>query len=229
MLPEQTIHYKTYVKTALVEALRSVFVNHPDQSLRRTKIGIDYPTSENRYPMVLVRFHERDIQNAGIGHIEYILRDNSTISDKFKHYLYHGDIEFAIFALSSKDRDLISDAVVQVLGMASMADYTNSWIDRLYFPPQDTDGYDEARWNYVNLNSDKISPFGETQTQQPWLSDDQLQYQTSYGVEIYGEFYSLPPIDQVAGTGIIEKVNVFPYIEGLEPVPQGTNDPSLWP
>lgn len=229
LLPEQTIRYKTYVKTALVEALRPVFANHPDTLIRGTKVSIEYPTSQNRYPMVLIRFHERDIQNAGVGHVEYILRDDSTIMDKFKHYLYHGDIEFAIYALSSKDRDLIADALVQVLGMASMAEYTNSWIDRLYFPAEDTDGYDEARWNYVNINSDKISPYGETQTQQPWLSEDQLQYQTSYGVEIYGEFYSLPPIDEVGGLVPIEKVNVYPYIDGLEPVPEGTNDPSPWP
>lgn len=231
LLPEQTIRYKTYVKQSLVEALRSVFSNHPDTLIRNTKISVDYPTSQARYPTVIVRFHERDIQNAGVGHVEYILRDNSTtIIDKFRHYLYHGDIEFAIFALSSKDRDLISDAVVQVLAMPDTATYTNSWINRLYFPADDTDGYDEAKWNYVNLNSDVISPFGETQTQQPWLSEDQLQYQTSYRVGIYGEFYSLPPVDDVtAANGVIEKVNVYPYIEDLEPVPEGTNDPSPWP
>jgi hypothetical protein len=32
---------------------------------------------------------------------------------KHKHMLYQGDIEFAIYALSSYDRDLISDAIVQ--------------------------------------------------------------------------------------------------------------------
>jgi hypothetical protein len=229
LLPEQTIRYKTYVKTALVEALRAVFANHPDTLLQRTKVSIDYPTSENRYPMVLVRFHERQVKNAGVGHVEYLLREGSTIVDKFRHYLYDGDIELAVYALSSKDRDLISDTIVQTIGMADMASYTNNFINRLYFPPADNDDYDEARYNFVNLNSDLISAVGETQTQQPWLSEDQLQYQTGYRVGIYGEFYSLPPWEAVNnGVGFIQQVNVYPYIEDLEPVPEGTNDPSPW-
>src|SRR4051812_31881558 len=123
MLPEQTIRYKTYVKTALVEALRSVFSNHPDSLLQRTKVSIDYPTSENKYPTVLVRFFEGKITNAGVGHVESLLREGTAIYDKYRHYLYHGDIEFAVYALSSKDRDLIADTLVQTIGMGDMATY----------------------------------------------------------------------------------------------------------
>src|SRR5205807_3756699 len=95
LLPEQTIRYKTFVKAALVEALREVFVNHPDTLIQNSKISIDYPTSQARYPTVLVRYHERQIRNAGVGHVEYILREGSTtIVDRFRHYLYDGDIEY---------------------------------------------------------------------------------------------------------------------------------------
>lgn len=232
MLPEKTIRYKTYVKTALVNALRDVFTNHPDPLLARTKITIDYPTTENMYPTIIVRFYERDIRNAGVGHVEYLMREGTELTpvyDKFKHYLYDGDIEFAIYALSTKDRDLLADSLIQTLAMADMAGYTNNFISRIYFPPDDTDGVDEPRYNFVNINTDKISGFGETQTQQPWLSEDQLQYQTSYRVNIYGEFYSLPPLDDVVpGFGVVEQVNLFPYIADLEPVPTGTDDPSEW-
>jgi hypothetical protein len=229
MLPEQTIRYKTNVKTALVEALRSVFASHPDSMIRATKISIDYPTSENRYPMVLVRFYERNVRNAGVGHVEYLLREGTTVYDKYRHYLYDGDIEFAIYALSSKDRDLISDTLVQTVGMGDMATYTNNFITRLYFPPDDTDDYDDARYNFVNLNSDVFSGLPETQTQQPWLSEDQLQYQSGYRIGIYGEFYSLPPWeDVVAGVGMIQRVDLYPYINGIDPVPTGTGDPSVW-
>lgn len=230
LLPERTIRYKTHVKTALVDALRQVFANHPDSLLQRTKVSIDYPTSENQYPMVLVRFTERNVRNAGIGHVEYLLREGSEIiRDKFRHYLYDGSIEFAIYALSSKDRDLISDSLVQTVAMPDMANYTNLFYNRLYFPPTDTTSdYDESRYNYVNLNADLINGTGETQTQQPWLSEDQLQYQSGYRIGIYGEFYSLPPLADLAGYGVIEKVNLYPYLDGIEPVPPGTNDPSLW-
>jgi hypothetical protein len=233
LLPETTIRYKTYLKRALVEALRQVFANHPDSQLHRTKVSIDYPTSENLYPTVIVRFYEREIRNAGVGHVEYLVRvdDNdepTLLTDKFRHYLYSGDIEFAVYALSSKDRDLIADTLVQTLAMPDMASYTNNFFNRLYHPPQDNDDYDDARYNFVNLNTDLISGFGETQTQQPWLSEDNLQYQTSYRVGIYGEFYSLPPIDSDVWGGVVERVDLYPYIEDLEEVPTGADDPSEW-
>jgi hypothetical protein len=229
LLPEQTIRYKTYVKQSLVEALRSVFANHPDNLLQSTKVSIDYPTSENKYPTVLVRFYERQIRNAGVGHVEYLLRGNTSVRDKFRHYLYDGDIEFAIYALSSKDRDLISDSVVQTITMADTAAYTNTFMDHIYRPaPDTTSPYDPANYNYVNLNSDLVTGAGESQTQQPWLSEDQLQYQTSYRVQVYGEFYSLPPINTVTGLGVIEKVNIYPYMSDREPIPDGTPDPSPW-
>lgn len=185
---------------------------------------MDFPTSENAYPTIIVRFFERGIKNMGVGHIEYIYNDETQVaSSRFKHYLYDGDIEFAVYALSSLDRDLMADALVQTIAMADLLAYTKEFIDRIYFPP-DTIVND---WNYVNINTDQIEGFGETQAPQPWLSEDQLVYQTSYRVGIFGEFYSLPPLAP-AISGPIRKVNLYPYIGGLEPIPTGTDDPSPW-
>lgn len=258
VLPERTVPYKTYIKRAIVDSLRQVFEDHPDTKLRRTKVSIDYPTSELAYPSVVVRFFERSVRNAGIGHVEYkytqsgsyimVVKNNGlvikveAIDDdelttrpeeeralgydvkvfdqysqvtKFRHYLYDGDIEFAVFALSSLDRDLISDTLVQTLAMPDMASYTNKFFNRIYFPPDltpsESGDYEPSHYNYVNLNTDQISGFGETHTPQPWLSEDQLVYQTSYRVGIYGEFYSLPPIVDEGVFGLISAVNVLPY------------------
>ena len=229
LLPEKTVPYKTWIKTSLVEALREVFALHPDERIKSkdgtrngkpvklgTKVSIDYPTSELHYPAIVVRFLERDIQNIGVGHVEYILVDpDDVVEHKFRHFIYHGTIEFAIFALSSLDRDLISDSLVQALAMPDMAQYTQSFWERIYFPADE--GVTEAewrrskgRWNYVNLNLDRINGTGENQTPQPWLSEDQLVYQTSYRTDIMGEFYSLPPVDQV-GAGKVERVVIYPY------------------
>lgn len=229
LLPEQTVPYKTWIKTSLVEGLRRVFANHPDMRIRTrdgtrdgkpikmgTKVSIDFPTSELHYPTIVVRFLERDVQNIGVGHVEYILVDpDDVIETKFRHYIYHGSIEFAIYALSSLDRDLISDALVQTLAMPDMANYTQEFWERIYFPIDE--GSTEAeqrrskgRWNYVNLNTDRLNGTGENQTPQPWLSEDQLVYQTSYRTDIMGEFYSLPPIDQVAD-GNVSRVVIYTY------------------
>lgn len=229
---EQTIHYKTYTKTALVEALRRVFANHPDSRIATTsdsqgvitggtKITIEYPTSEAAYPTIIVRFYERQVRNAGVGHIEYIL-NSQNFADTYRHYLYDGTIEFAIQALSSLDRDLISDSLVQTLTMGDLLPYTQSFRDRIYYP---NDPF--AASNFININTDTIQGFGETQTPQPWLTENELVYQTSYRVGIYGEFYSLPPALQGA-PGLVEHVKLFPYIEGIDPLPTGASDPSVW-
>lgn len=273
LFPERTIPYKTYIKTALVQALREVFAAHPDALLQRTKVSIDFPTSELQYPAIVIRFFERTIRNAGVGHVEFLyldpfeiytvlirtpegtktsetvasadltarvaeLRDEGNVVTvlgldnrvyKFRHYLYDGDIEFAVFALSSKDRDLISDTVVQTLSMPDMATYTENFFDRIYFPNVTSDPNDQPKWNYVNLNTDQISGFGETQTPQPWLSEDQLVYTTSYRLGIYGEFYSLPPVTTPGGVGLIQHVNIYPYDHSVgETPPTGTVDPADW-
>jgi hypothetical protein len=247
ILPEKSVPYKTFVKTALVLALREAFKNHPDPQLRRTKVAIDYPNTAASYPTVIIRFFEREIANAGVGHIEFLVLDpadaeydpNSetvdsdlahirAISYPFRHFLYNGDIEFAIVALSSKDRDLISDALVTILasgGAPGDMRLRTGFFDAIYNPSFDLNGAgndlrDPTRYNFVNLNTDKISGFGETQTPAPWLSEDQLQYQSSYRLGIMGEFYSLPP-EASEPVGIITKVNILPYIDNLEVPPVG--------
>ena len=230
-LPERTVKYKTYVKTAIVQAFQGVFQNHIDDLLQDTKVTIDFPKTRSDYPALLVRFFEREINNAGVGHIEHIAIDDPMGQEipggtyPFRHYLYWGDIEYAIYGLSSLDRDLISDSVVQTLGMGTLEEYTNRFFQRVY-PDETTGRYPDAIWNYVNINTDQIKGFGETQSATPWGSEDELVYQTSYRTPIFGEFYSVPPNTP---NSLVEKVLQYPYIGGLEPVPTGDpNDDGEW-
>lgn len=224
ILPEKTIRYKTYIKTALVEALRPVFTNHPDNPLQDTHVTIDFPLDKASYPAVIIRFFEREVKNIGVGHVEFILLDGDSVPSKFKHYIYNGDIEFAVYGLSSLDRDLLADSLVQTLTMGDLTAYTNNFINRIYFP--NASQYPDSVWNYVNLNTDRIQGFGETQVPAPWQPEDVLLYQTSYRIGIFGEFYSLPP--DTPDAQLITKVDFYPYQEGLEPIPTGADDPAPW-
>lgn len=224
-LPERTILYKTYLKTALIESLRPVFGNHKDEALRATTVEIDFPKREAHYPTVILRFFEREIFNAGVGHEELI--DLSTVGlnglYKFKHYFYKGDIEFAIYGITSLDRDLVADTIVQTIAMGNLEDYTNRFFDRIYADENQTP---DSIWHYININTDRVSGFGEGQGQTPWGSEDDLIYQTSYRVPAFGEFYSVPP---EIPAEFISKVAQYPYIQGLEDVPEGDpNDGGLW-
>jgi len=219
-LPQQTIKYKTYIKTAAVDALRDVFDHHVDEHLARTKVTIDFPRTESDYPSVIVRFFEKEIINAGIGHEELIQLSNADGSYagtfKFKHYFYKGDIELATYSLSSLDRDLITDSLVQTIAMGDLEAYTNRFFSRIYTSNQQQ--YPDSASHYININSDNIMGFGETQQNVPWQSEDDLLYLSNYRIPVFGEFYSLPP-DLPAP--FIEQVLAYPYLEGPEEVPTG--------
>lgn len=215
--PEKTIHYKTSIKRAMVESMKSVFHDHPDSLLAKTKVSIEYPQDKNRYPSVIVRFFENQIKNMGVGHYEImdVQVETGVQKKKFKHYVYSGEVEFGIYALSSLDRDLIADTIVQTLSMGELQNYTNNFFSRIYesFLP-------EAKTNFINVNTDIISGFGEAETPAPWEPDTQMIYQTSYRCEVGGEFYSLEETDKVFA--ILEKVNQLPYVKDLEPIPDWT-------
>jgi hypothetical protein len=189
-LPEKTIRYKTYIKTALVESLRPVFNQHVDQKLQDTKVTIDFPKERQSFPSVVVRFYEKEIFNAGVGHKEQVVNEDGQILN-FKHYFYKGDIELGIYTLSALDRDLVADTLVQTIAMGDLSSYTNQFFNRIY--PPNSDEFPDSIGHFININSDKITGFGETQTSVPWDSEDDLVYNISYRVEVFGEFYSLPP------------------------------------
>lgn len=226
-LPERTTRYKTYVKHALVEALKPVFEKHKDELQQHTRVTIDYPRKEAHYPTVVIRFFEREIKNAGVGHEEWIVGvedDGSTLAPgeayRFKHYFYSGDIEFAVHALSSLDRDLISDSLVQTIAFGNLEGYTNQFFNRIY-PNEAHHQIPDSIWHYININADLLQGFGENQVPTPWMSEDDLVYLTSYRVRVFGEFYSVPPD---APAEFIEKVIQYPYIARVDPVPTGNPD-----
>lgn len=209
LTPVQNIKYSTYLKRALVEALKPVFVNHPDDMLRDTKITVEYPFSEARFPSVVISFYERQIKNAGVAHYEYF-KDESELGryQRYKHILYSGDVQFAVYALSSEERDIIGDTVVQTLLMAPVEVYTNRFLERIYNPDLTTEP--DAEGHMVNVNTDDIQGMGESVAPAPWQPEDVLVYQKAYRVAITGEVYSrtLP----VTNYGLVERVDIFPYM-----------------
>lgn len=228
---QHTIRYKTYLKTALVEALGSAFAQHPDSILRDTKVRLDYSFEEVDYPTVIVRYFERDFQNAGVGHVEWT-KDEDGVMYKFYRRLYHGDIEFAIYALSSLDRDLISDSLVQILAMPDLLAWTNLFALRLYDPVRwaELTGVPEAElqgahvYHFTTLNTDSISGFGEAQSPAPWSPEDVLLYTTTHRAPVFGEVLSFPP--DTAWT-TIQNIFIYPYLP-TDPVPTGVPDTALW-
>lgn len=227
-IPLETISYKTYVKRTIAGALRGIFADHPATLLRdHASVDVDFPFTKAEYPSVVIRFYERNIQNIGVGHYEFFQSknlDNTLI--KYKHFLYQGDIEFAIYALSTLDRDLMSDSIVQILTMGELQNWSGGLYQKLYRTDFDTDPLGAT--HFINLNTNQVSGFGETQVIAPWMPEDVMVYQTSYRVGIHGEIYSPDPTDVNYGT--IQKVELYPYDPDAgetQPNPD-PSDPAPW-
>ena len=217
--PEKTIKYKTYIKTALVEALRPVFEQHIDEKLRDTKVMIEFPKEKQSFPSVVVKFYETEIRNAGVGH-EETFEDADGKVWKFKHYFYNGDIELMINSLSALDRDLIGDTLVQTIAMGDLSAYTNNFFNRIY--PPNPESVPDSAGHFININADKISGVGETTTKVPWNAEDDLVYNISYRTSVFGEFYSLPPDMPYE---YVSDVFLYPYTDS-EPTPSGSE--TVW-
>jgi hypothetical protein len=236
-LSQQTISYKTFLKWSIVQSLLQVFNNHPDPILQTrydanhnviggTNITVEYPFEEKSYPCVIVKFSERAVQMAGVGHIEYIQDPNGVTFQPYRHIYYSGTAEFVVMGLTSTDRDLVTDSLVQILLTPEMANYTNYYFNQIF----NTEG-DVANLNYLNLDKDTITGIGETVGPVPWNSENRLQYQAGYRTKIFGEFYSLP--QNYVWPGFIENIEVYPYTTD-DPLPAGIPGPSalppvLWP
>ncbi len=243
-LPEYTVKYLTYLKRAVQEGLQDVFDHHPDPLLntrdenyhgrtvrRGTKVTLEYPRTKDRYPAVVIRFFERSAQRMGVGHVEYLqLQDDDRYRTKMYHDIYTGDLEFGIYGLSSYDRDVMSNTVAQVITMGDLEAWTNRMWESVYGPrysyadlaDPDIENVPDAHWNFISIDRDTISGFGETQAPVPWQAEDDQLYVKQYRVAVMGEFYSVPPRD--LSHELVQEVPTYPYIEDTEPVPEGDPD-----
>lgn len=227
---QQTVRYRTYIKETMTEALRRVFENHPDPLLSSTKITPELPTDEASFPAVIVRYYNRSLRNAGIGHHEWFLATpvgyEPKLYQKFKHFMYSGDIEFKVLALSSKDRDFLADALVQTIGMAEAEAYTKAFLTRVYDSDQTAEP--QSLYHFINLATDDFQELGDQEQSAPWMEEDLLVYSSTFRVPIFGEFYSRLLTDQTS-YGFVQKVEVYPWIPVLQTEPNpNPGDPSPW-
>lgn len=213
--PQSTIQYKTFVKRAMVEALQEAFGNHPDPTVQSVKVGIDYQDRDFKLPGIIIRFHEQSLHNAGVGHFEWgSSQAEPNVLVEFQHRMYTGEIEFEIWASRTVDLDVISDAVVEVLAMDEVSASGEGFLNRL-FNERLSQPYGAS--HFATLNFDEFNSTGERQQQTPWGSEDDLVFQNSYLVAIFGEFYSyVPPTPTTYGP--ITEVIVYGYPVGADGV-----------
>lgn len=213
---QATIQYKTFLKRMIVEALQNAFKRHPDAWIAKSKIGIEYPTDRADFPAIIVKFYERDMLNAGVGHVEYgpsPTDPNYPEGPEFKnwvkyhHRIYKGDLEFDVMGLQAVDRDKMVDALIEVLAMEDVTPQGKSFQERVYESIENTPFADQ---HFVALNTDLVQGYGEQQEIAPWIPEDTLLYKSTYRIPVFGEFYSLTP-SGASSTSVVEKVQFYPW------------------
>jgi hypothetical protein len=223
-LKQYTVQYKTFVKRALVTALGAAFSSHPDPTVANSKVAIDSTDDDFHLPAVIIHFYERKLPNAGVGHFEWfpwpldadLTAPGNVQWVRYQHRLYQGDIEFEIFGETSVDRDLLADALVETFAMIETSSAGQTFIGHFYNGIQ---SMPYGLWHFATLNTDDITGYGENTNPPPWSPEDDLIYQTSYRVPIFGEFYSYTP-EHPDTEHVIDEVDVYPWVPGMDPPPQ---------
>lgn len=210
LFPEETVPYPSFLYATLLTGLRKSFALHPDPYYKKTMCIYEYTTDEIRFPLIILRYYGRTIKNSGVGNKDII--EIEGFQHAFEHYYYEGDIEFECQALDPLSRDRLAGSLVHLISQGTMDTWSGKLFDSVYGNHDDILPYRD--FNFVNINSDEITPFGNVQVPAPWNSENELVFKTTYRTNVLGEFTSLPDAQPL--TTVIEKVLLYPYslVEG---------------
>jgi hypothetical protein len=179
------------VKTAMLAALRetlrgtSLFI----QNGRELYIDLDYPLVPEQYPGMWVQFSPTKLNRAGLGH-EVPVQDTTTGGWSFiQEWTFTGSVTITIAALDSRTRDRLSDALIMMLAFARTPQLV------ITKPQEDTKAYrslletlDENPYVAMTINTDVITPGGQSASMgTPW-QNDALTYEDTYSFDMVGQF-----------------------------------------
>lgn len=197
--------YPLGLKREVISAFKPLFGNeYPDTDLRnRIQIHLEWPNAREQLPAIYVTYTEGDIQNMGLGHIEFDT-DESGAPIMVKHYRFDGQLNFNVLSLSALERDRIAAGLINLLAFGETIPAFDDFKEEL------------ADGDYVSMviNAEQIQTQGTNTTPVPWGNEDEMIYSQTYSVPLHGEFYS-----DTSGSGLIRisDVEVYPYRPGELP------------
>jgi hypothetical protein len=187
------------VKKAVVKALKNTFTteNYPDPILQNMSVSMEYPTEVENYPGVWVGFSFKDMQSIGIGNP--VFTDPGPPQRRYQLWMFGGTVTMTIVALTSKERDAISDKIIQMYAFHRLNDATNTFVKYLKDYP----------YIYMNVNNDILRTEGESTTVgAPW-QQDVLVYENSIAFDLVGQFASQLPTGVLIRLSEIRPVPFF--------------------
>lgn len=177
------------VKRAVITGLRSSFGNSSltggDQKFY---IDIEYPTEPTSYPGIWVQFSIGSLSRAGLS-METWTKDDDGNWGSIQEWSFNGNITLTVAALTSKDRDRLSDTVIAQLAFARPPDLI------IYNPKTNANqmkglitALDQNPYVSMTVNTDVIQSGGETVTGgTPWAQNI-LLYENNFSLTCHGQF-----------------------------------------
>lgn len=192
-------------KKVMIRALRATFTAlYPNTKLADLNIDLEYPYLEEQYPGIWVRFSPHKIQASGLDPTRH------TDDEIYSVWHFEGTFNLMIMALSSKERDLISDGLIEAYAFATQMPSASP----LYTTIQDSDLVN------ITLQSDILTSGGQTESVGvPW-DDDKIAYEDRYSFEVVGQVRSRVQPD-VTFTNLSE-IEVFGTLTNVDGAPDNS-------
>ena len=192
------------VKRAFIVALRELLTGTSlSNGENALQIDMEYPMEKTQYPAIFVQFSFSTLRPSGVDPVIY----QSEEGEYVREWHFEGRVTLQIFALSSLERDRISDAFIEDFAFASPPDET---IIRLPKQKQKTSLAHALSQNpYVSMTVDQgqLRPGGQsTSVGVPW-DENQLCYEDRFSFDIIGDFQSIWAPD---GTYRLKRIDIEP-------------------
>lgn len=154
-------------------------------------VDMEYPIKKEHYPGIWVQFSFSEFVQAGLGHeiLTFTLDENNEKNwEPVREFQFKGRVSLTIVALTSLERDRLSDAIISMLMFSRQPEYVITKVNK------DTKQFRQLMTSltqnpYVSMtvNHDQITPGGQAMTTGvPWDSD-LPGYEDTYSFDILGQ------------------------------------------
>lgn len=197
----------TPVKKLVIQALRATFTTlYPDTKLASMNIDLEYPYLAEHYPGIWVRFSPTKLQASGLDSTQ------SGDGEIFSVWYCEGTVSLTIIALTSLERDLIADGIIEAYAFAAQMPSVSPF----YFTIQNSDLIN------MTLQSDILAPGGQTESVgTPW-DDDKIAYEDRYSFQVVGQVRSRVQPDVVFT--VLSDVQTFSTLTNVSGAPDNSID-----
>lgn len=180
------IHVATVSK--VVSALREAFhSSYYEEQFRNLYISPDFPIRKERYPNVIVGVSISSVEDAGVGHVEQF-PDSTGMMRKWNKSHFRGSINLTVSTLSTQDRDILTDALIEIIRYSRIRVSLHDFIHEMY-DDQFAKTQRSGRFQ-LNLNHSTLSISGKSSAPAPWDTEDELVYSQQISVPFFGGSYN---------------------------------------